>query len=109
MNRMKKLMSALLVVAMVLSMVACGGNETPAQTESAVTGETATYTVSVETAGGMSMEGVDVYIYADNTLTAWSPLPWKRAATMLLWFPAHPRVTLWNPAMPLTAPPLPSP
>ena len=68
MNRMKKLMSALLVVAMVLSMVACGGNETPAQTESVVTGETATYTVSVETAGGMSMEGVDVYIYADNTL-----------------------------------------
>ena len=68
MNRMKKLMSALLVLAMVLSMVACGGNQAPAETEAVATGDTATYTVSVKTAGGMSMEGVDVYIYADNTL-----------------------------------------
>ena len=46
----------LLVLAMVLSMVACGGNQAPAETEAVATGDTATYTVSVKTAGGMSME-----------------------------------------------------
>lgn len=67
MNAMKRLFSLLLVMAMMLSMAACAGNEASVETEAA-TGETSTYTVSVKTAGGMKMEGVDVYIYADNTL-----------------------------------------
>ena len=67
MKRIKKLMSVLLVLAMVLSMAACGGSESPAEAENS-TGETGTYTVSVKTAGGMIMEGVDIYVYADNTL-----------------------------------------
>lgn len=67
MKRMKKLLSILLVLAMVLSMAACGGSE-PAAEAGTSTGETGTYTVSVKTAGGMIMEGVDIYVYADNTL-----------------------------------------
>ena len=67
MNAMKRMLSLLLVMAMMLSLAACGGGETAVETE-AVSGETGTYTVSVKTAGGMKMEGVDVYIYADNTL-----------------------------------------
>ena len=67
MNAMKRIFSLLLVMAMMLSMAACAGNEASVETEAAA-GETGTYTVSVKTAGGMKMEGVDVYIYADNTL-----------------------------------------
>ena len=67
MNRFKKLLSMLLAVAIMLSLVACGGNESTVETE-ATAGETGTYTVSVKSAGGMIMEGVDIYVYADNTL-----------------------------------------
>lgn len=68
MIRMKRLLSALLVFAMVLSMAACGGNNATDETE-AIVGETGVYTVSVKSAGGMKLEGVDIYIYADSTLT----------------------------------------
>ena len=67
MNAMKRMLSMLLAMAMLLSLAACGGAEAPAETE-AVSGETGTYTVSVKSAGGMKLEGVDVYIYADDTL-----------------------------------------
>ena len=68
MNAMKRMLSMLLAMAMVLSLAACGGANAPAETEAVAGGETGVYTVSVKNAGGMKMEGVDVYIYADNTL-----------------------------------------
>ena len=50
----------------VLLLTACG--TAPAPTEAAQAPETA-YTVSLRTAGNMALPGIDVYIYADNTLT----------------------------------------
>ena len=67
MNKFTKVLSMLLALAMVLSMVACGGNEAAPETETTA-GEAGSYTVSVKSAGGMALEGVDVYIYADSTL-----------------------------------------
>ena len=71
MKNLKKLLSVILVVAMVLSMSAmfsgCG-QETPEETTGEA-GGVGTYNVTVKTAGGMAMEGLDVYIYADDTLT----------------------------------------
>ena len=67
MNKFTKILSMILAFAMVLSMTACGGSEAAPETE-AVAGETGSYTVSVKSAGGMVLEGVDIYIYADNTL-----------------------------------------
>ena len=70
MNKTKKLLSFVLALAMVFSMAACGGGEATETTAAVVeeSGETVNYTVSVETLGGMVMPGVDIYIYADNTL-----------------------------------------
>ena len=66
---MKRVLSLFLIAAMLCSLVACGG-ETAQPTEApAQSGETAIYTVTVETAGGMLLSGLDVYIYADNTLS----------------------------------------
>ena len=67
MNAMKRMLSLLLAMAILLSLAACGGGNATAETEAA-SSETGTYTVSVKTAGGMKMEGVDVYVYADDTL-----------------------------------------
>ena len=74
MKNVKKLLSLLLALALVLSMsamlAACGKDKTPEQvpTEPAENANT-TYKVNVVTAGGMAMEGLDVYVYADNTLS----------------------------------------
>ena len=71
MKNLKKLLSLLLAVAMVLSVTAmlsaCGDEDTEETTGEAV-GADATYNVSVTTAGGMAMEGLDLYVYADDTL-----------------------------------------
>ena len=67
MNRFTKILSMVLVISMIMSLAACGGNEPAAETEAAVS-ETGTYTVNVTSHGGMKLEGVDVYIYADSTL-----------------------------------------
>ena len=67
MNAMKRVLSLLLVMAMMLSLAACGSGDASAEAE-AVSGENGTYTVTVKSAGGMKLEGVDVYVYADNTL-----------------------------------------
>ena len=95
MKRMKKLLSLLLVFAMVLSMGAMitgcnnsdesGATENPSQPSvdssnpSAPTqptnpsqplpGDFQEYKVYVSTLGGMKLEGIDVYIYTDSTLT----------------------------------------
>jgi hypothetical protein len=74
MKNVKKLLSLLLALALVLSMsamlAACGKEETSEQvpTQPAENANT-TYKVNVVTAGGMAMEGLDVYVYADNTLS----------------------------------------
>ena len=69
MMKMKKLLAILLAVAalsLCLCLAGCGNQEEQQGTTPA--GETATYTVTVKTAGGMPMEGVSVYVYADQNL-----------------------------------------
>lgn len=70
MKKMTRLLSLLLAVAMVCSMfAACGETKDPNDTEptdNPSSGETGTYSVSVETAGGMKMEGITVYIFRDE-------------------------------------------
>ena len=74
MNTFKKLVSVCLIFAMVLSMGAvlagCGEDNTVNETTGA-TENTAksTYTVTVHSQGGKAMAGVDVYIYADDSLS----------------------------------------
>ena len=71
----KRLLSLLLVFAVVMSMAGvlagCSKENTGAteSTTPTTSNETATYTVSVKTKGGMVMSGLDVYVYKDNTLT----------------------------------------
>ena len=76
MKNLKKLLSVLLVLAMVLSMMAgCGETNEgdPASTDptgsTSDNGETATYSVKVKTMGGMTLEDVTVYIFRDEALT----------------------------------------
>ena len=65
---MKKIMCIFLAVIMLLSMAACGGNSAQPTEAAAESGSTAIYTVTVETAGGMTLPGLDVFVYADDTL-----------------------------------------
>jgi len=69
---MKKLLSLLLAVVMLLSMVACGNSEEATENTdeaSASTGESVSYSVSVKSAGGMALENVEVYVYAADDLS----------------------------------------
>lgn len=64
---MKKTVSLLLTLALLLSLGGCGGeapSPAPAETMAAET-----YTVTVKTAGGMALPGIDVYVYTDDTLS----------------------------------------
>jgi len=68
MKKMKKILVLLLAAALMLSMIACGGEEE--QTPGAQSGgKNVTYTVTVESAGGMPLEKVAVSAYADDTLS----------------------------------------
>ncbi len=71
MSKMKKISCVLLALAVVFSMVAmlggCG-KEGGSTDDTGVSGESGTYTVSVKTQGGMPMAGLDVYVYADDTM-----------------------------------------
>ena len=74
MNKMRKILSSLLCAAMLLSMAtvlsSCrgeGGSNTT-NTPDVGNGEKAVYTISVQTAGGMPMSGIGVYIYAGSDL-----------------------------------------
>ncbi len=52
-----------------LFLTGCGDEKNPDGSEiSSETGETTTYMVSIKTVGGMAMSGLDVYVYADDTL-----------------------------------------
>ena len=67
MYSMKRTISLLLALVLSFSLAACGGDAvspSPAETMAAET-----YTVTVKTAGGMALPGIDVYIYADDSLT----------------------------------------
>ncbi len=60
MSKFKKLLSLTLAFVLLFSMTACGGSAEPAETAAAEApaGEEMTYTVSVESMGGMIMDGV---------------------------------------------------
>ena len=68
MKNLKKILSIILTLAMLLSMAGCGSNDESPETSAADTAETA-YTVSIRTQGNMALSGIDVYVYADDTLT----------------------------------------
>ncbi len=69
MNKTKRLLSLLLALALVLSMgvslIGCGEDDGDATGDAA---SQSTYSVTVKTAGGMAMEGIEVYVYADSSL-----------------------------------------
>jgi len=72
MKNLKKLLSAVLVLAMLLSMAAamsgCSDEPTPTETTGAAEETTGTYQISVKSAGGLPLAGADVYVYADSSL-----------------------------------------
>ena len=65
MQFMKQITAFILAVALLLSLAACGAPQT---VETATESTSISYTVNVHSAGGMALPGVDVYIYADDTL-----------------------------------------
>lgn len=67
MNNMKKILSILLALAVVLSIVGCVEKEEPTETTAGEPVKKAEYTVTLKTLGGMAMEGIDVYAYADSS------------------------------------------
>lgn len=74
MKNLKKILSLLLAMVMLVSMLAgCGDTENPGgstdSTGSVATGETGTYSVSVKSIGGMVLDGVTAYVYGDEALT----------------------------------------
>ena len=90
MNRFKKALSFILALVMVFSVAAmmsgCDGSDeegekkkdsdstsatdgTSGDSQNPGSNETRVYTVNIKTMGGMKMEGVDVYIYADEAMT----------------------------------------
>ncbi len=70
MNNIKKLLTLLLAVSMVLSMAACGPQGDPNSSSGSgnVSGETATYNVVIQSAGKLPLEGISVEVYEDNTM-----------------------------------------
>ena len=75
MKKSKRILSLLLVLAMLLTIVtACGkdggkGNSDKVNISGNTgNGQATEYTVSLKTAGGMAMSGIDVYVYADSSL-----------------------------------------
>lgn len=68
MNNIKKILSVLLVLAMLCSMAACSPKN-PEATGGEPTGDSGSgsYRVSVQTAGGMPLAGIAVYVYADSS------------------------------------------
>ena len=72
-NLLKRILSLVLICALVLPFAACGKDsqtqdptDGPANTDPQA--QKQTYTVKVESAGGMALSGVGVYIYEDETL-----------------------------------------
>lgn len=70
-NLFTRILALVLVCALVLPFAACRKNPDPNQDPGNADPSTVkkTYTVQVQTAGGMPLEGVGVYIYEDDTLS----------------------------------------
>lgn len=78
MKKFTRVCSFVLALCMVFALAACGGNggdttgtTSPTEPSSGVGGEQGTktsYTVTVKTNGGMAMEGVNIFLYADEAL-----------------------------------------
>ena len=70
---LKKLLSVLLAVAMLLSMsvalAGCGEKAEENGAEEVVLGDVVSHSITIKSAGGMALEGVEVYVYADETKT----------------------------------------
>ncbi len=67
---LKKFLAILLVLVMVLSMAACKGSEEPQETAgNAAEGANVSHSVTVKSAGGMALAGIEVFVYAANDLT----------------------------------------
>ena len=66
MEILKHFTAFVLSLALLLSLAACG---TPAPVETPTEAANANYTISIHSAGGLVLPGVDVYVYADDTLT----------------------------------------
>ena len=68
---LKKLLSVLLAVAMLLSMsvalAGCGEEAEENGAEEVVLGDVVSHSITIKSAGGMALEGVEVYVYADET------------------------------------------
>ena len=65
-----RILALVLICALVLPFVACGKQQDPQQDPNATpVAPKVTYTVKVESAGGIAMEGVGVYIYEDESLS----------------------------------------
>ena len=68
---LKKLLSVLLAVAMLLSICAafagCGDASEEQGAEEVVLGDVVSHDITIKSAGGMALEGVEVYVYADET------------------------------------------
>ena len=62
----KKILSLLLIAAMMVSIAGCSAPQADSPTAPAAEVQ---YTVTVKTAGGMAMADADVYVYEDSTLS----------------------------------------
>ena len=70
MKNMKRILTLMTLLALVISMFAgCGKKDGGETTDPAANGNNVAYTVNVKTVGGMAMEGVAVSAYADEALT----------------------------------------
>ena len=74
MKNFKKMLSVLLALVMLVSVMAgCNNTDNPENssdpTGSVSTGETGTYSVSVQTIGGMKMSGISAYVYGNESMT----------------------------------------
>ncbi|MGM9601196.1 MAG: TlpA family protein disulfide reductase [Faecousia sp.] len=72
MNDFKRLLSMILAFAMIFSMAAvlsgCGADSETVETTGATSSDIVSYSVNVKTRGGLALNGIDVYVYADDTL-----------------------------------------
>lgn len=67
MNKFRKLLSALLAFALLLSMASCSKKPESGETTSGASVTTGSYHVSIQSQGGMALPGIGVYIYiGDN-------------------------------------------
>ncbi len=70
MKNYRILFSLLLIGCMLISLCACGENEgSSGETAGAASDESVSYSVTVQTKGGMAMENLDVYVFADDSLS----------------------------------------